>query len=134
MEHMRLRLAVAALLVLLAGATAAATIPFRATLTAPTHTPPADNKTKWRYTVRVTDLHGRLIRATVTMQIVDPLGSVHAVEFDCCKRNIVDHPFTGVFRDAAEWPPESRGFRLVLRAVVQAKGAKRVATYWVRPR
>jgi hypothetical protein len=132
---MRLRLALAALLVALApAATAAATIPFRATLTAPTHSPPADNKTKWRYTLRVTDLQGQPIPATVTMQIVDPIGSVHPVEFDCCKRNIVNHPFTGVFRDAAEWPPESRGFRLVLRAVVRAKGAKRIVTYWVRPR
>src|SRR5438270_6452995 len=72
----RVRLALAALLVVLAPGAGAATIPFRATLTAPTHTPPADNKTKWRYTVRVTDLRGHLIPATVTMQIVDPLGSV----------------------------------------------------------
>ena len=131
---MRRLLLVALLVVLAPGATTAATIPFKATLTSPTHTPPADNKTKWRYTVRATDLQGHPIPATVTMQIVDPIGQVHPVEFDCCKRNIVNHPFTGVFREAAEWPPDSRGFRLTVRAIVHAKGTKRMLTFWVRPR
>ncbi len=106
--------------------------PFKATLKAPTHTPKTN--VKWFYEVRVTDLAGKPIRAKVTMQVVDTFGGVHPVEFGPTTQQIVNHPFTGVFRDYAIWPLESAGFKLTFRAIVTAKGATTTVSYWVRPR
>jgi hypothetical protein len=105
---------------------------FRATLTAPTHTPRAE--AKWTYTVRATDLRGRPIRATVTTQIVDPFGGVHAVEFGDTHRLVTRYPFTGAFRDFIRFPADSRGFRLTVRVTVAAKGSKAVLRYWIQAR
>jgi hypothetical protein len=100
-------------------------------LVAPTHTPAVN--AKWSYSLRAAKA-GAPVRATVTVQIVDPFGGVHAVELGCCKRKIVNLPFSGTFRDYIRFPPESRGFKLTLRFTVRAAGVKRVVTYWVRPR
>ena len=100
-------------------------------LTAPTHTPAID--TKWRYSLNVTSA-GKPVRASVTVQIVDPFGGVHPVEYGARKKNIVNHIFIGTFRDYVEFPRESRGFKLTLRFTVRALGQRRVVTYWVRPR
>ncbi len=100
-------------------------------LTAPTHTPAVD--AKWPYSLRVASA-GAPIRATVTVEIVDPFGGVHPVEFGCCKKNVVNHPFKGTFRDYIRFPPESRGFKLTLRFTVRAAGTKRIVTYWIRSR
>ena len=102
-----------------------------ATFSARTHTPKVN--AKWFYTVRVARA-GKPVRATITAQIADPYGGVHPVPFGCCTRNVTNHPFTGVFRDYAQFPPESHGFRLTFRATVRAGGVKRVLTYWVKPR
>ena len=85
-------------------------------LSGPTHTPTIG--AHWPYVVRAT-VAGKPVRATVTTQLIDPFGGVHAVEFDCCKRNVVAHPFAGVFREHIEFPPESRGLRLTLRVIVK---------------
>ena len=98
---------------------------------APTHTPRVN--AKWFYTVRAT-LRGKPVRATVTSQIVDPVGGIHAVEFGCCHRNVTGHPFTGVFRDYVRWPPEAQGIRLTFRVTVRARGTKAVFPYWVQAR
>ena len=116
----------------LAFAPAAGAAPFRATLTAATHTPKVN--AKWPYTVRVADAAGKPLKATITAQLVDPLGGVHAVEFGDTHRLVVARPFTGVFRDFIRFPPESKGFKLTLRFIVQAKGAKVVLTYWITAR
>jgi len=102
-----------------------------ATFSATTHTPKVN--AKWFYSVRVSR-GGKPVRATITSQIVDPYGGVHPVPFGCCTRNVLNHPFTGVFRDYAQFPPESQGFKLTFRVTVRALGAKRVLTYWVKPR
>ncbi len=128
---MRARLA-AALLVLLLAPAATAAVPFKATLKAGTHTPAVN--VKWWYTIRVTDLGGRRIRATVTAQIVDPFGGVHPVQFGTSTKNIVNWPFTGTFRDFIKFPPESRGFTLTVRWIVKAKGRKVVLKYKVTPK
>jgi hypothetical protein len=131
-ENMR-RLLLAALLVALApGAASAASIPFRTTLTAPTHTPKAN--ARWYYIVRLTDLRGAALRGTVTVQIKDPLGALHYATYDGTKRNIANFLFTGRFRDYAQFPPESRGFTLTVRVTVKARGAERVLTWWIRAR
>ena len=126
---MRLGLALSLIALVLAPAAGAAS--FTATLRAPTHTPRVN--ARWRYEVRVADAAGRPLRATITVQIVDPFGIAHPVEFDCCKRSIVGHRISGVFRDAVEWPPEARGFKLTFRVTVTARGSRRVLAYWVRP-
>ncbi len=115
----------------LAAALALAAAP-KMTLSAPTHTPRVG--ARWAYAVRVTDARGKLLRARLTVQVVDPFGGTHPVELGNTKRKIVDHPFTGVFRDFTLWPPESRGFSLVFRVVVTAAGVTRRLDYSVRPR
>lgn len=128
MRHRLAALCVVALaLPVSTGAAARPTVTF----SAPTHTPKVN--AKWFYTVRVASA-GKAVRATITSQIVDPYGGVHPVEFGCCKRNVVNHPFRGVFRDYVEFPPEARGFKLTFRVTVKALGARRVLTYWVKVR
>jgi hypothetical protein len=119
------------LAVLLAGAALGAA-PFKATLTATTHTPKAN--AKWFYTVRAVDLQGRPVRATITTQIVDPFGGTHAVEFGDTHKLVTAWPFTGVFRDFIRFPADSRGFKLTVRFTVRAKGAKVVLSYWIKAR
>jgi hypothetical protein len=128
---MRLRLASLSAAALAFPLIAGAAPAFKATLTARTHTPKVN--AKWVYVVRATDPAGKALKATITSQIVDPYGGVHAVEFGCCKNKFVtNRPFTGVFRDYVEYPPESQGFRLTFRVTVKALGAKRVLTYWIK--
>jgi hypothetical protein len=103
----------------------------RATFSAPTHTPRAN--AKWFYVVRATR-GGKPARATITTQIVDPVGGVHAVEFGDTHRFVTTRPFTGVFRDFIRFPPETQGIRLTVRVIVRAAGARRVLSYWVKAR
>lgn len=126
---MRTRLLIAALALVLTPAAAAA--PFKATLTAPTHTPKVN--AYWYYTVHATR-NGKPIRATVTVQIVDSFGGAHPVQYDNTTKNIVNRPFTGKFRDYVQFPPDSRGFKVTFRAIVRALHAKVTLTYWVKPR
>jgi hypothetical protein len=128
----RLRVAAICVAALAFPLVAGAAPAFRATFSASTHTPRVN--AKWLYAVRVTDLAGKPIRATITSQIADPYGGVHAVEFGCCKRFVTNHPFRGVFRDFVRFPPESQGFRLAFRVIVKALGGRRVLTYWIKSR
>jgi hypothetical protein len=126
------RVRFAVLWLALACAPAAGSAPgFTATLAAPTHTPKVN--AKWFYTVRATRA-GKPLRATITSQVVDPYGGVHPVPFGCCTRNVLNHAFTGVFRDYARFPPEAQGFKLTFRVTVKALGARRVLSFWVKPR
>jgi hypothetical protein len=131
---MRVRLA-AILLTLGLIPSAAAALSFKATLRAPGHTPKVN--TKWYYTVRVTDLKGHPIRARLTAQIRDPLGTLHPVQFGPSTKNIVNWPFKGTFRDYIIWPSSSRQASLlgglVLRLTVKAHGQRKVLQYRVKP-
>jgi hypothetical protein len=129
----RVRLAALAAVALAFPLVAGAAPAFKATLSAPTHTPKVN--AKWPYVVRATDAKGKAVTGRITVQIVDPVGGVHAVEFGCCKQKFVtNRPFKGVFRDYVEFPPESQGFRLTFRVTVKALGGKRVLNYWVKSR
>ena len=133
---MRLAVLIATVaLALGATAVAAATKPFKATLTGATHTPVADNKTPWPYRVTVTDLKGKPLAGKVSIAIVDPLGTVHAVQFFANTKYITNIPFKGVFKDKVLWPPEAAAAHVVLNfraTVVTAKG-KAVLIYPVKP-
>jgi hypothetical protein len=103
----------------------------KVTLTAPGHTPKIN--THWNYSVTATR-DGKPVAAKVTVQIVDPIGGVHPVQFAKTKKNIVGWPFKGIFRDYITWPASSAvGFGLTLRVTVKAGGASKVITYKVTP-
>jgi hypothetical protein len=108
-------------------------LPFRATLTAPTHRPKAN--TKWYYTVGVASLKGKPIAARITVQIRDPLGTLHPVLYANTRKKIVNWPIPGHFRDYIIWPRSSAvGIALTLRVAVTAAGHKKVLNYQVIPK
>jgi hypothetical protein len=124
---MRVRVGLVVLaLVLIPAASAAA---FRVAIVAPTHFPKAN--AKWFYSVRVTDAHGKPLVGTITVQIADPFGGLHPVQFGDTTRTIVNRPFSGTFRDFIRFPPESRGLRLTVRAIVTVRRVRTVTTYWI---
>ncbi len=110
--------------------------PFKATLTAPGHTPKV--LTKWHYVIKVVDLHGKLTAARLTMTIKDPTGQVHPVQYAATKKNITNWPIRGRFTDYIIWPADSKLASivggLVLRAKVTAGGSSVMLTYRVKPR
>jgi hypothetical protein len=106
---------------------------FRASLSAPTHTPRVGNA-KWWYVVRASTPSGRPLHGRLTVAVVDPLGTAHITEVGTSTRKLLNYPFVGRYRDFAQWPAESRGFRLTFRVTVRAGGAAKTLTYWVKPR
>jgi hypothetical protein len=104
-----------------------ATRPFRAVLHAPTHHPRAGKP--WLYSVRVTDLSGRPIRARIRMQVL--FGGVPVGKVDGGKT----FTFVGTWREPkAEpliWPARSRGRALTFEAIVTARGASKRLDYTV---
>ena len=127
-----MRVRIAALVLLLALVpSAAGALPFKAKLTAATHTPTIN--TKWRYSVRVTNLKGQAITAKVTVQIVDPLGGVHPVEYGCCAKKFVTNVrIKGRFRDWVQYPLAAKGYRITFKVTVKTARGTRVVTYWIK--
>jgi hypothetical protein len=105
---------------------------FRASLSAPTHRPRVGPR--WWYVVHAVDLLGRPLRARLTVQVVDPLGTAHAAQVGTTTKKLLNFPFTARYRDFVQWPAASRSFRLTFRAIVNARGSSRTLTYWIRPR
>jgi hypothetical protein len=106
--------------------------PFRVLLQAPTHTPRA-GKAKWWYVVWAVE-RGRPVRGRLTVEIVDPLGTAHVATVRTSPRKLRNYPFAGRYRDFAQWPPASRGYRLTFRVIVSVRARARTVDYWVRPR
>ena len=104
--------------------------PVRVTLTAQGHAPTIN--VRWTYVVHATE-SGKPVAGRITVQTVDPLGNTHPVQFGSTTKNIVQRPFTGVFRDYISWPAASRGIPLRLRVTVVAAHTKKVLTYAVTP-
>lgn len=105
---------------------------FQATLT-PAGRHPAIG-TRWPYAVKVAGPSGKPLAARITVQVVDPIGVVHPVEFYANKRHVTNVLFRGTFRDAVKWPSESRGFELKLRVTIRVGTARRVLSYALTPR
>jgi hypothetical protein len=124
------------LALLAAGSSSGAATPqFKAKLTAATHAPKVN--ATWRYHVRVTDPTGRPIWASITSQIVDPLGTAHPVEFDGTGHNpfVKNYSFFGTFCDSVVWPRNSAvGVRLRFQTVITTDRGRTVLTYDVKPR
>ena len=74
------------------------------------------------------------MRGRLTVEVVDPLGTAHPAEVGTSTRKLVNFPFTGRYRDFAQWPPASRGFRLTFEVTVAADGGRQTLRYWVSPR
>jgi hypothetical protein len=104
-----------------------AVLPFRAVLHAPTHTPKAGKP--WLYSVRVTDLQGRPIRARITMRVL--FGGIPVGKVDSGKT----FSFVGTWREPKDspliWPTRSRGRPLTFEAIVTARGGTKRLDYTV---
>jgi hypothetical protein len=107
-----------------------ASLPFRAVLRAPTHHPRAGRP--WLYSVRVTDMRGRPIRARIRMQVL--FGGIAVGKVDGGKT----FTFVGTWREPKRspviWPARSRGHQLTFEAIVTARGASRRLDYPVTVR
>src|SRR5580692_10345567 len=53
----------------------------------------------WNYSVTARAADGKPAAATLTEQIVDPIGGAHPVQFGKSTKNITNWPFKGTFRD-----------------------------------
>jgi hypothetical protein len=112
-----------------AGTSAAPRVVFRAT----THTPKVN--ARWPWSIVVTTAAGRLLPATISVAIVDPLGGVHPVDYGCCdKKFITNVKIKGRFADYVQFPLSSKGFRLTFRVTVKTRLGNRIVTYWVKAR
>src|SRR4051812_44988233 len=107
------------------------------TFAAPGHTPKIGRSDevgpKWFYTVRVTRA-GRPVRALLTMQVVDPLGTPHPATVGPSTKPVTRLPIVGRYRDYLIFPPEARGIPLKVRITVVVGAVRRVLTYPVTPR
>lgn len=94
---------------------------------------PAVNK-KWPWSVTAANA-GKPVAGTVTAQVVDPVGGVHAVEFGGVKNRFVTNiKFVGRFADFVLFPPISRGVGVTFRVTVKTALGKKVFNYPVTAR
>jgi hypothetical protein len=126
---MRTKLAALALALLVVPAVGAAG-GIKATLRAPTTQPKVD--VKWPYSIKVTNLKGKAVRATLTAVVIDPLGTVHPMDYGPTgppnpgpPKPIKNWPFKGTFRDYIIFPQDATLATslggLVLRWTVKVK-------------
>jgi hypothetical protein len=112
-----------------AGTVAGPRVVFRAT----THTPKVN--VRWPWSITVSTLAGAPLAATISVAIVDPIGGVHPVEYDCCKgKSITNVKIKGRFADKVIYPLASKGYRVVFRVTVRTALGRRVVNYWIRAR
>ena len=113
-------------------ATAAiAVAPIHVTVRAATHTPRITSH--WTYTVRVTR-DAKPVPGKITVQIVDPIGGVHPVEFGANTKQVTNVPIKGTFRDYMIFPASARGIPLKIRVTVVVGTGRSVVNYPVTPR
>jgi hypothetical protein len=110
---------------------AAAAAPPRVVFHATTHTPKVN--ARWPWSVVVTTSAGKPLTARVSAAIVDPIGGVHPVEYDCCKKKLITNVrIRGRFGDIVKFPLSSKGFKLTFRVIVRSALGTRVVNYWVK--
>ncbi len=129
---MRLRLAALCLLCLALPLTAGAAAPLTVTFHAPGHAPRVNQRWPWSVTA---SSGGKPVAGTVTAQVVDPVGGVHAVEYGgVAKKFVTNVKFKGRFADFVLFPPISRGIKVTFRVTVKTALGTRVFKYWVQAR
>jgi len=104
--------------------------PVHVTVTAATHTPKIN--ARWNYTVKETAA-GKPASGKITVQIVDPIGGVHAVEFGANSKDITNIAFKGAFSDYMVFPATSRGVPLKIRFTLHSSSTTKVVNYVVTP-
>jgi hypothetical protein len=103
----------------------------KATLVAPTRHPKVN--ASWHYRVRVSDTHGHPLGGRITVQIVDPLGQAHAVDYDDTKKPVTKMRFHGTFQDDVQYPPDAKGYTLTFRVIAKTPKGTVTITYPVTP-
>jgi hypothetical protein len=128
---MRLRLTLFAVLALALPLTAGARpAALKVVFTTASHTPTVNKPWRWSVTAKN---GGKAVAGTVTAQVVDPVGGVHAVQFGGSKTKYVTNvKFKGRFSDFVLFPPISRGVRVTFRVTVKTALGKRVVNYWAQ--
>jgi hypothetical protein len=142
---MRTKLAALALALLLVPLAGAAT-GIRVTLKAPAAEPKVN--VKWPYSIKVTDLKGKAVRATVTAVVIDPLGTAHTMDYGPTgppnpgpPKPITNWPFKGTFRDYMIFPADARlatqlgglTLRWTVKAKIGGKTYKKILKRLVKP-
>ncbi len=111
----------------------AAAVPPRVVFHAATHTPKVN--ARWPWSVVVTTPAGKPLAGRISVAIVDPLGTVHPVDYGCCDGKFITNvKFKGRFADYVKFPLTSKAFRLTLRVTVHSSLGTRVVKYWVTAR
>ncbi len=88
---------------------------------------------RWPWSIRVTKTGGKLLPATISVAIVDPVGGVHAVEYDCCKKKFITNvKIKGTFHDWVRYPLAGKGFRLTFRVTVKTALGTKAVNYWIK--
>jgi hypothetical protein len=113
-----------------AGGLVTAAAPAKVAFVASGHSPKV--KTRWSYSVTV-ERDGKPAAATLTAQIVDPIGGTHPIQFGSTTRDVKAFPFKGSFHDFVIWPAESRGIPLTFRLIVRSGPTTKVIGYRVTP-
>jgi hypothetical protein len=103
----------------------------KASLVAPTRHPKVN--ANWHYRVRVTDKKGHPLGGKITVQIVDPLGQAHAVDYDDTKKPVTKMHFNGTFQDDVQYPADARGYTLTFRVIAKTPKGTVTITYPVTP-
>jgi hypothetical protein len=112
-----------------AGTVAGPRVVFRAT----THTPRVN--IRWPWSITVSTRAGAPMAAMISVAIVDPIGGIHPVEYDCCKGKFITNvKIRGRFADKVIYPLASKGYRVVFRVTVRTALGRRVVNYWIRAR
>ena len=142
---MRMKLAALALALAVAPIAGAA-VGIKATLKAPATEPKVN--VKWPYSIKVTNLTGKPLRATVTAVVIDPLGTVHPVDYGPTGppnpgpgKPVTNWPFKGTFRDYMIFPPDARlatqlgglTVRWTVKAKIGGKTYKKILKRLVKP-
>src|SRR5919108_2410497 len=107
-----------------------ARLPFRAVLHAPTHHPRAGKP--WLYSVRVTDLRGRPIRARIRMQVL--FGGIPVGKVDGGKTFTFVGTWRGPKKAPLIWPARPRGATPTFEAGVTPRRAPKRPPYTIEVR
>ena len=128
---MRFRLAALCLVALALPLSAGAAPDFKIAFTASKHTPKVNER--WPWSIRVTTPAGKLLPATISVVVVDPIGSVHPVEFGCCKNKFITNvKIKGTFRDWVQYPLAAKGYRITFKVTVKTALGTKAVTYWIK--
>ena len=111
--------------------TAGAAPAFKVTFTASKHTPKVNER--WNWKVAVASPAGKLLAATISAVVIDPVGGVHPVEYGCCAKKFVTNvKIKGSFSDWVQYPLAAKGYKITFKVIVKTALGTRAVTYWVK--